>query len=415
MRFLAVALLVWVPCFGADGEAIRLLRETSLRYLSRTSYSAEADLTVEETRASYYSRSSAKVEVDWAGDQQRVDSIARLATRTSRDGHDLPPALLLPVSTGSHALFYDRLLRPQQFHQGETQHQPLIRIGEARFLASETLRVGQREVPCRVVELEYLLPTETLTLKVWVEPSQHTIWKEVVTRPSLTRTIAFRRIEFDTRIAPERFTRQLSQPQQPAGGAYQELLRMWATDSAPVGTGADEAMTLVASSAKVYARIQSVHAEGVQVTESTSGAWSGADYVRYAQKLTLDCTRPSQWTVTRTTAPGNPDQVERGDRSDPSIVPMLHDDIGANLITASMGGTAELQFGGRKMSTRQVEAWYTRLPALLHRRGMFGIPPAKAYRLVYWIDPASGLVLQWRHMDITVTYSLLESKPEVRP
>ncbi|MBS1829349.1 MAG: hypothetical protein JST93_28860 [Acidobacteria bacterium] len=415
MRPVVLALLFWAPCVAADEEALRFLREISLRYLSRTSYSAQADVTMEETRGSYYSRSSAKVEVDWTSGQQRVDYMARIGTRTSRDGLNLPPMLVLPVMTGSHPLFYDRLLRPQQFHQGETQHQPLIRIGEARFLAPETLRVGQRSVPCRVVEVQYTLPKETLTLKLWVDASQHSVWKEVVTLPASTRTIVFQSISFDTPIAPARFTRQVQQPRQQASVVYAQFLKTWSADAPTPGSGVEEAMALLSKSAKLYAGMQSVHAEGMQLTESSSGAWGGADYIRFAQKLTLDCARPGQWKVTRTTAPGNPDQVDRGDRSDPSIVAMLHDDIGANLITAGIGGSAELEFAGRKVSTRQVEAWYTRLPALLHRRGVTGLPPAKAYRLLYWIEPGSGLVLQWQHVETTVTYSSLESKPEVRP
>ncbi len=170
-----MALLFWGHAAGQDAAAF--LRAVALEYLSCASYRAEAEVAMG-------GGSSRTITADWNGSP-------------GASGRDMRVELMWPVAVGSHALSYDRVLRPQEFRRGESMPAPLIRVDEPRFVGEETLTVGGKPIACRVVEIAYVLPEERVVTRLWVDPVRHVVWKEESSRRMVTRTIVFRSVAFD--------------------------------------------------------------------------------------------------------------------------------------------------------------------------------------------------------------------------
>jgi len=332
-------LFLWAPSLSAQ-DATSFLREVSLHYLSLSAYQAQAGIILEEIRPNYHSRRSADITVYW----------------TPARSNQVQLFLTTPISPGSHLLAYDRILRPQQFHQGESQHTPLIRLSPARFAGEETLTV-----PCRIVEIDYLLPDQKLTLKLWIDPARRTVWKEEATWSHNKRTVLFREVHLDRSIDPANFTRNTNPPRptppQPP------------SDTPPSSDATTiEATAALTRAATLYRGLQRIRIEATQIV-TLPGV--GDDFIRNTTSTFINVTRPD--------------------------TPMLHQDIVANLITARMLATEETEFASRKVSAQKIEAWYSKPPTLLNSQGLPPYPPVKAHRVVYWLHPETGLVLKWRH------------------
>lgn len=439
MRIAALILLLCGASSAAGDGTLDLLRQVSMRYLSLSSYRAKADLLREERSASYHAWAEAQVEVFWTPARERMDVISAFRARTSLSDPQVAHEFLLPAAVTSRALFYDRLLRPTRDHQGNTHLSPLVRVESSKRHPDETLSIATRRIACAVVETVYALPPDAgkpqpqrLSMKLWVEPGRFIVWKEVTTIQTLdavsstvTRTITFRSVDLDapipsTAFQTDRVRAELDRLPQSRTTVkpLERMLREWSGVPPPADATSHEAAELIAKAAQTYAAIDRIRAHAAHIYQFPGGM-GGADRSLIDRKIRLDCTRPGEWMITRNTIPGRPDEVERASAArDPGVLPMLHSDIAAKVLVSKILAKPELAFAGRKVATRQVEVWYSGVPITFHRRPLAPLVTpgsSQAQRVLYWIDPSTGLVLRWQRMQDTVTYTSIEVNQEVRP